>query len=204
AVTRGPSAPAMDASAQTPDQPQTAVPPELAPDELETARQARDRMISQRDELMTACTELAAQLAAEQEQVRQQRRRAEAAEQQMIRAAGRIEHLSLELTIAREQSKHWQAQAAAQRAEPARAQPEPTAVKTERTHSAQHLTDHKTRSCGRRTKLSPRQVTLARQMYDELDKDGKHRYTVQQIADAFGVTGPTIYRHFRRITSKKP
>jgi predicted DNA binding protein len=32
-------------------------------------------------------------------------------------------------------------------------------------------------------------------MYDERGEDGKRRYTVQQIADEFGVTRPTIYRH---------
>ncbi|WP_207756643.1 helix-turn-helix domain-containing protein [Nonomuraea cypriaca] len=32
-------------------------------------------------------------------------------------------------------------------------------------------------------------------MYEEKTEDGKRRYTVQQIADEFGVTRPTIYRH---------
>ena len=31
-------------------------------------------------------------------------------------------------------------------------------------------------------------------MYEEKGGDGKRRYTVQQIADEFGVTRPTIYR----------
>jgi hypothetical protein len=31
-------------------------------------------------------------------------------------------------------------------------------------------------------------VELARQMLDQFDKNGARRYTVQQIADAFGVT----------------
>jgi AcrR family transcriptional regulator len=31
-------------------------------------------------------------------------------------------------------------------------------------------------------------------MYEEEGDDGKRRYTVQQIADEFGVTRPTIYR----------
>ncbi|WP_433248353.1 helix-turn-helix domain-containing protein [Streptosporangium sp. CA-135522] len=38
----------------------------------------------------------------------------------------------------------------------------------------------------------PRQVALAREMYDSGD------YTVQQIADEFGVTRPTIYRHLAK------
>lgn len=55
------------------------------------------------------------------------------------------------------------------------------------------------RACGRtggqKPKLGPRQVALARQMYEEVAQDGKRRYTVQQIAGEFGVTRPTIYRH---------
>jgi hypothetical protein len=36
----------------------------------------------------------------------------------------------------------------------------------------------------------PLQVALARQMYEETDEQGKCCYTVQQIADEFGVTLP--------------
>lgn len=43
--------------------------------------------------------------------------------------------------------------------------------------------------------LGPRQVKLAREMYEETDDDGKRRYTVAQIAAEFSVTRPTIYRH---------
>jgi len=32
-------------------------------------------------------------------------------------------------------------------------------------------------------------------MYDELGADGRHAHTVQQIADDFDVTRPTIYGH---------
>lgn len=32
-------------------------------------------------------------------------------------------------------------------------------------------------------------------MYDELGSDGKRAHTIQRIADEFGVTRPTIYRH---------
>ena len=35
-------------------------------------------------------------------------------------------------------------------------------------------------------------------MYDELGPDGRRKHTVQQIADEFGVTRPTIYRHLQR------
>lgn len=45
---------------------------------------------------------------------------------------------------------------------------------------------------GQKPKLGPRQVQLAREMYDSGD------YTVQQIADEFGVTRPTIYRHINK------
>jgi DNA invertase Pin-like site-specific DNA recombinase len=51
------------------------------------------------------------------------------------------------------------------------------------------------RTGGQKPKLGPRQVKLAREMYDEKDERGKRRYTVQQIAAEFGVTRPTIYRH---------
>jgi DNA invertase Pin-like site-specific DNA recombinase len=51
------------------------------------------------------------------------------------------------------------------------------------------------RTGGQKPKLGPRQVKLAREMYDEVAPDGKRRWTVQQIADEFGVTRPTIYRH---------
>ncbi|WP_370558442.1 helix-turn-helix domain-containing protein [Leifsonia xyli] len=32
-------------------------------------------------------------------------------------------------------------------------------------------------------------------MYEEIGTDGKRAHTVQQIAEEFGVTRPTIYRH---------
>jgi len=38
-------------------------------------------------------------------------------------------------------------------------------------------------------------------MYDELGPDGHRAHTVQQIADEFGVTRPTIYRHLQRQTN---
>ena len=50
------------------------------------------------------------------------------------------------------------------------------------------------RTGGQKPKLRPRQVELARSMYEEKGDDGKRQYTVQQIADEFGVTRPTIYR----------
>jgi len=46
-------------------------------------------------------------------------------------------------------------------------------------------------------KLTPRQATLAEAMYDQFGPDGKRADTVQLIADEFGVTRPTIYRHLQ-------
>ena len=60
------------------------------------------------------------------------------------------------------------------------------------------------RTGGQKPKLGPRQVALARQMYDELGDDGKRKYTVQQIADEFGVTRPTIYRHLAKPAAPVP
>jgi DNA invertase Pin-like site-specific DNA recombinase len=50
------------------------------------------------------------------------------------------------------------------------------------------------RTGGQKPKLRPRQIELAGQMYEEKGDDGKRKYTVQQIADEFGVSRPTIYR----------
>jgi DNA invertase Pin-like site-specific DNA recombinase len=51
------------------------------------------------------------------------------------------------------------------------------------------------RTGGRKPKLTARQVTVARQMYDEKGVDGKRRYTVDEIAETFHVSRKTIYRH---------
>jgi DNA invertase Pin-like site-specific DNA recombinase len=51
------------------------------------------------------------------------------------------------------------------------------------------------RTGGRKPKLTQRQVTGARQMYDENGADGKRRYTVAEIAETFRVSRKTIYRH---------
>lgn len=69
------------------------------------------------------------------------------------------------------------------------------ALMSERTMDGLEAARARGRTGGQKPKLGPRQVTLAREMYDEKDEDGKRRYTVQQIADEFGVTRPTIYRH---------
>jgi DNA invertase Pin-like site-specific DNA recombinase len=69
------------------------------------------------------------------------------------------------------------------------------ALMSERTLDGLAAARARGRTGGQKPKLGPRQVKLARQMYDELGDDGKRRYTVAQIAAEFGVTRPTIYRH---------
>lgn len=54
------------------------------------------------------------------------------------------------------------------------------------------------RTGGQKPKLGPRQVQLAREMYDERGADGKRRYSVAQIAAKFGVARATIYRHLSK------
>ncbi|MFI6310000.1 helix-turn-helix domain-containing protein [Nocardia fusca] len=54
---------------------------------------------------------------------------------------------------------------------------------------------------GRPPALTELQALEARQMYDETDEHGKRRYTVAQIAETFGVSRKTIYRHLDRQTT---
>jgi len=68
------------------------------------------------------------------------------------------------------------------------------ALMSERTMDGLAAARARGRTGGQKPKLGPRQVKLARAMYEETGKDGKRRYTVQQIADEFGVTRPTVYR----------
>lgn len=63
------------------------------------------------------------------------------------------------------------------------------ALMTERTHEGLAAARARGRVGGRKPKLGPRQKSMVREMYDSGD------YTVQKIADEFGVTRPTIYRH---------
>ncbi|GEL19200.1 recombinase family protein [Pseudonocardia asaccharolytica] len=60
------------------------------------------------------------------------------------------------------------------------------------------------RTGGQKPKLGPRQVALARQMYDETGPDGKRRYTVAEIAAEFGVPRPTTYRHLGKPPGPAP
>jgi DNA invertase Pin-like site-specific DNA recombinase len=74
------------------------------------------------------------------------------------------------------------------------------ALMSERTRDGLAAARARGRTGGQKPKLGPRQVRLARQMYEETGPDGKRAYTVEQIAAEFGVTRPTIYRHL----SKQP
>jgi len=60
------------------------------------------------------------------------------------------------------------------------------------------------RTGGRKPKLTARQATVARQMYDEKDADGKRRYTVAEIAETFHVSRKTIYRHLQPTPAATP
>jgi DNA invertase Pin-like site-specific DNA recombinase len=72
------------------------------------------------------------------------------------------------------------------------------ALMSERTRDGLAAARARGRTGGQKPKLGPRQVKLARQMYEEVGTDGKRAHTVQQITDEFGVTRPTIYRHLAR------
>ncbi|MGW6755876.1 helix-turn-helix domain-containing protein [Streptomyces sp. NPDC055006] len=76
---------------------------------------------------------------------------------------------------------------------------------SERTMDGLAAARARARGCtgGQKPKLGPRQVAHAREMYDSGD------YTIQQIADEFGVTRPTIYRHLdktlpQQVTIQEP
>jgi hypothetical protein len=73
-----------------------------------------------------------------------------------------------------------------------------------RTHDGLAAARARGRTGGQKPKPGPRQLALARAMYDELDDRGKRRYTVAQIAEEFGVTRPTIYRHLDRVPPQAP
>ena len=68
------------------------------------------------------------------------------------------------------------------------------ALMSERTRDGPAAARARGRTGGQKPKLGARQVTLARQMYDELGDDGKRRYTVAAIAAEFGVTAMTVGR----------
>lgn len=72
------------------------------------------------------------------------------------------------------------------------------ALMSERTRDGLAAARARGRTGGQKPKLGPRQVKLAREMYEEKGTDGKRAHTVEQIAQEFGVTRPTIYRHLAK------
>jgi DNA invertase Pin-like site-specific DNA recombinase len=74
------------------------------------------------------------------------------------------------------------------------------ALMSERTRDGLDAARARGRTGGQKPKLTPRQAKIAQAMYDELGDDGRRAHTVQQIADEFGVTRPTIYRHLQPST----
>lgn len=72
------------------------------------------------------------------------------------------------------------------------------ALMSERTRDGLAAARARGRTGGQKPKLGPRQVKLAREMYEEKGADGKRTHTVEQIAQEFGVTRPTIYRHLAK------
>jgi DNA invertase Pin-like site-specific DNA recombinase len=68
------------------------------------------------------------------------------------------------------------------------------ALMSERTMDGLAAARARGRTGGQKPKLGARQAKLARLMYEETGEDGKRLHTVQDIADEFGVSRPTIYR----------
>ena len=75
------------------------------------------------------------------------------------------------------------------------------ALMSERTRDGLAAARSRGRTGGQKPKLTVRQAKIARDMYEDKGDDGRRAYTVQQIADEFGVTRPTIYRHLRALTA---
>lgn len=69
------------------------------------------------------------------------------------------------------------------------------ALMSERTRDGLEAARSRGRTGGQRPKLTKRQARIAREMYEEKDPGGGRVHTVQQIADEFAVSRPTIYRH---------
>ncbi|MGH9156877.1 MAG: recombinase family protein [Acidimicrobiales bacterium] len=75
------------------------------------------------------------------------------------------------------------------------------ALMSERTRDGLEAARARGRTGGQKPKLTARQAKIAQDMYDELGPDGKRLHTVQRIAEEFGVTRPTIYRHLQARTA---
>ena len=72
------------------------------------------------------------------------------------------------------------------------------ALMSERTRDGLDAARARGRTGGQKPKLTARQAKIAQDMYDEVGPGGHRAHTVQQIANEFGVTRPTIYRHLQR------
>ena len=72
------------------------------------------------------------------------------------------------------------------------------ALMSERTRDGLAAARARGRNGGQEPKLGLRHVKLARDMSGEKDADGKRAHTVAHIAEEFGVTRPTIYRHLAK------
>lgn len=68
------------------------------------------------------------------------------------------------------------------------------ALISERTNEGLAAARARGRTGGQKAKLRPRQIELARSMYDELAPDGKRTHTVAEIAAELNVSRPTVYR----------
>jgi len=77
------------------------------------------------------------------------------------------------------------------------------ALMSERTMDGLAAARTRGRTGGQKPKLGPRQVKLAREMYDETGEDGTRKLTVAEIAAEFGVSRPTIYRHLSKSTHSR-
>ena len=72
----------------------------------------------------------------------------------------------------------------------------------EGTHEGLEAARARGRNGGRPPAMTPDQVTLARKLADECGEDGKHAYTITQVAAMFGVSRPTLYRVLGAETAK--
>jgi DNA invertase Pin-like site-specific DNA recombinase len=73
----------------------------------------------------------------------------------------------------------------------------------EGTHEGLEAARARGRKGGRPPAMTDRQVTIARQMYDETGPDGKRTHTVAEIAETLGVSRATIYRHLENNQGPK-
>ena len=78
------------------------------------------------------------------------------------------------------------------------------ALMSERTRDGLEAARARGRTGGQKPKLTARQAKIAQAMYDETGPDGRRVHTVQQIAEEFGVTRPTIYRHLQPTSDRDP